>query len=38
VMNERALTLMDGLLAWEPHLGGFVAGWATAFLLDPAAS
>lgn len=26
---------MDGQLAWETHLGGFVAGWILAFLIDP---
>lgn len=26
---------MDGQLAWETHLGGFVAGWVFAFLIDP---
>jgi membrane associated rhomboid family serine protease len=25
---------MDGILAWETHLGGFLAGWASALLLD----
>jgi membrane associated rhomboid family serine protease len=28
---------MDGLLAWQAHLGGFVAGWITALLIDPRA-
>lgn len=27
--------LMDGLLAWQTHLGGFVAGWIAALLVDP---
>ena len=27
--------LMDGLLAWETHLGGFIAGWISALLVDP---
>ncbi|MDJ1009727.1 MAG: rhomboid family intramembrane serine protease [Paracoccaceae bacterium] len=27
---------MDGLLAWQAHLGGFLAGWAAAVVLDPA--
>ena len=27
---------MDGLLAWQTHLGGFAAGWAAAALSDPA--
>lgn len=26
---------MGGQLAWETHLGGFVAGWIVALLLDP---
>ena len=26
---------MDGKLAWETHLGGFLAGWVFAFLIDP---
>lgn len=26
---------MGRLLAWEAHLGGFVAGWVTALLVDP---
>lgn len=26
---------MHGLLAWQTHLGGFIAGWIAAFLLDP---
>ncbi len=26
---------MDGILAWETHLGGFVGGWVAAFLIDP---
>jgi membrane associated rhomboid family serine protease len=27
--------LMDGLLAWQTHLGGFLAGWVGALLIDP---
>ncbi|MBW4710770.1 rhomboid family intramembrane serine protease [Roseobacter sp. YSTF-M11] len=27
--------LMDGLLAWQTHLGGFLAGWIAALLVDP---
>lgn len=27
--------LMDGLLAWQTHLGGFVFGWIMALLIDP---
>lgn len=26
---------MDGLLAWQTHLGGFAAGWVMALLIDP---
>lgn len=26
---------MDGLVAWQTHLGGFVAGWIAALLVDP---
>lgn len=26
---------MDGQLAWQTHLGGFVAGWIAALLIDP---
>ena len=26
---------MDRLLAWQTHLGGFVAGWIAALLIDP---
>lgn len=26
---------MDGQLAWQTHLGGFVTGWMMAFLVDP---
>ena len=28
---------MDGLLAWQTHLGGFLAGWIAALLIDPRA-
>jgi len=27
---------MDGLLAWQTHLGGFATGWLVAVLVDPA--
>lgn len=26
---------MDGQLAWETHLGGFITGWVMALLVDP---
>lgn len=29
--------VMKGQLAWETHLGGFVAGWVAALLIDPRA-
>jgi membrane associated rhomboid family serine protease len=28
---------MDGLLAWQTHLGGFIGGWVAAILVDPRA-
>jgi membrane associated rhomboid family serine protease len=28
---------MDGLLAWQTHLGGFLAGWVAAVMIDPRA-
>ena len=28
---------MDGQLAWQTHLGGFIAGWVVALLIDPRA-
>ncbi|MCV3273812.1 rhomboid family intramembrane serine protease [Roseobacter sinensis] len=35
LLNVVLWWLMDGLLAWETHLGGFVAGWIAALLIDP---
>lgn len=35
LLNLVLWWLMDGLLAWETHLGGFLAGWVTALLIDP---
>jgi rhomboid protease GluP len=29
---------MDGQLAWETHLGGFISGWIVALLIDPRAT
>jgi len=26
---------MDGLLAWQTHLGGFIGGWVAALLINP---
>ena len=36
-MNIVMWWAMDGQLAWQTHLGGFVAGWIMALLLDPRA-
>ncbi len=37
VLNIVLYFAMDRLLAWEAHLGGFVAGWIAAMLVDPSA-
>lgn len=37
LLNIIMWWLMDGLLAWQTHLGGFIAGWIGALLLDPRA-
>ena len=34
-LNVVLYFAMDRLLAWEAHLGGFVAGWIMANLVDP---
>ena len=34
-MNLVLWWAMKGQLAWETHLGGFVAGWVLALLIDP---
>ncbi len=34
-LNIALYYAMDRLLAWEAHLGGFVAGWIAALLIDP---
>ena len=26
---------LNGQLAWQTHLGGFITGWITAMLIDP---
>ena len=26
---------LGGQLAWQTHLGGFIAGWVLAILIDP---
>ena len=35
VLNIVLWWTMSGQLAWETHLGGFVAGWLFAILIDP---
>ena len=34
-LNVAMFYAMNGRLAWETHLGGFVTGWLMATLLDP---
>jgi membrane associated rhomboid family serine protease len=34
-MNLALWWALDGQLAWETHLGGFVTGWIAALLIDP---
>ena len=34
VLNAVMWFAMDGILAWETHLGGFIAGWLTAMVLS----
>jgi membrane associated rhomboid family serine protease len=36
-MNVVMWWALDGQLAWETHLGGFIVGWITALLIDPQA-
>ncbi len=36
-LNIGLYFAMGGVLAWEAHLGGFVAGWVMAMLIDPRA-
>lgn len=35
VLNLVFWWAMDGLLAWQTHLGGFIAGWVSALLINP---
>lgn len=35
VLNVVMWWAMDGQLAWQTHLGGFIAGWIAALLIDP---
>lgn len=37
ILNLVLWWAMDGQLAWETHLGGFIAGWIVALLIDPRA-
>jgi membrane associated rhomboid family serine protease len=34
-MNVAMWWALDGQLAWETHLGGFLTGWIAALLIDP---
>ncbi|MBF9032127.1 rhomboid family intramembrane serine protease [Rhodobacterales bacterium HKCCE3408] len=34
-MNVAMYWALDGQLAWQTHLGGFLTGWILAILLDP---
>jgi membrane associated rhomboid family serine protease len=36
-MNLLLWWAMNGQLAWQTHLGGFMIGWITAILIDPRA-
>jgi rhomboid protease GluP len=35
VLNVVLWWAMDGQLAWQTHLGGFLTGWFMAFIIDP---
>ena len=35
VLNLVLWWAMNGNLAWETHLGGFIAGWIAAIIIDP---
>ena len=35
LMNVVMWWALDGQLAWETHLGGFLTGWLAALLIDP---
>lgn len=34
-INLAMFWALDGQLAWQTHLGGFIAGWVLAMLIDP---
>lgn len=35
LLNAALYVAMGGVLAWQTHLGGFIAGWIAALLVDP---
>lgn len=35
LLNVVTWWAMEGRLAWETHLGGFITGWIVALLIDP---
>lgn len=35
LLNVVMWWALDGQLAWETHLGGFIAGWIAALMIDP---
>ena len=37
-MNAVMWWALEGQLAWQTHLGGFLAGWVLALLIDPRAA
>ena len=37
LLNVVMWWALNGQLAWETHLGGFIAGWVAALLIDPRA-
>lgn len=37
LMNVVMWWALDGQLAWETHLGGFISGWLAALIIDPRA-
>ena len=37
LMNVVMWWALNGQLAWETHLGGFISGWVAAMLIDPRA-
>lgn len=35
LINVVMWWVLDGQLAWEAHLGGFISGWIAALIIDP---